>query len=66
MKKHIALPLSLLIYLGAMAYFFYPDENSQSNYTQYYISIGVTLGVIIALFFFLKKKEKIQDKRRQK
>ena len=65
MKKHFLLPIVLLIYLGAMAYFFYPGRTDGSiGFTQYYITIGVTLVVIVALSFFLKKKAENKEKRK--
>jgi LPXTG-motif cell wall-anchored protein len=56
MKRHILLPVVLLVYLAFMAYFFYPGKNSESH-TQYYLTIGITLIVIGLLAYFLKKKE---------
>ena len=65
MKRHILLPIALLIYLAGMAYFFYPGRTDGSiSFTQYYITIGVTLVVIVALSFFLKKKAENKEKRK--
>jgi phosphotransferase system glucose/maltose/N-acetylglucosamine-specific IIC component len=69
MKRHILLPVVLLIYLAIIAYFTYPSRNisaGEISYTQYYISIGVTLVIIAALFFFLKKKAENERKRKDK
>ncbi|MDL2224510.1 hypothetical protein LJB92_04270 [Bacteroidales bacterium OttesenSCG-928-M06] len=65
-KKHIILPLVLLIYLAFMAYYFYPGKegNGELSFIQYYITIGVTLVIIIALYFFQKKKD--QNKKKYK
>ncbi|MDR0427489.1 MAG: hypothetical protein LBH12_02675 [Dysgonamonadaceae bacterium] len=63
MKKHILVPIALLIYLGVMAYFFYPGKTDGSvSFTQYYITIGITAVIIVALSFFLKKKAENNEK----
>ena len=64
MKRHIMLPVILLIYLAFMAYFTYPGKtgNEHISLTQYYATIGITLIVIIALYFFQKKKDKNKEK----
>ena len=61
-KKHILLPLVLLVYLAFMAYTYYPEKNPELSYTQYYTIIGVTIVIIIVLSFFLKKKEEHRKK----
>jgi hypothetical protein len=62
-KKHIITPLVLLVYLASMAWYFYPGANHpELSLKQYYITIGVTLGLIIALVFFLRKKEEYRQK----
>ena len=62
-KRHILIPLVLLIYLAAMAYFNYPgSDNPELSLKRYYITIGVTLALIISLVFFLKKKEENRRK----
>lgn len=57
MKKHIVIPLALLIYLIGIAYLTFPGRNPDLGYTQYYISLGVTLVVIIGVYLAFKKKE---------
>ena len=62
-KKHIWIPLVLFVYLAAMAYFNYPGPNNpELSLKQYYITIGITSVLIIALVFFLKKKEEYRKK----
>jgi hypothetical protein len=58
MKKHIALPLVLLIYLAFMAYTFYPGKNPELSYTQYYITVGVTLALNYCIAFFSEKERR--------
>lgn len=59
MKRHILLPVVLLVYLICMAYFAYPGKNPEGglSYVQYYITIGITLIIIGLLAYFLKRKE---------
>ncbi|GHT55186.1 hypothetical protein FACS1894145_8310 [Bacteroidia bacterium] len=58
MRRYILLPVVLLIYLAAMAYFTYPGRTQGGlSYTQYYITLGVTIVIIAALSYFLKKKD---------
>ncbi|MDR3340261.1 MAG: hypothetical protein LBT25_09275 [Candidatus Symbiothrix sp.] len=64
MKKHITVPIALLIYLAAMAYFMHPSRHpgGESDFVRYYITIGVTIVIIIALSYFLKRKEENKKK----
>jgi len=66
MKRYILLPLALLVYLAVMAYFTYPGRNESLSYTQYYITIGITILILIALSFFLKKKDENRKKYNRK
>lgn len=66
-KKHVALPLVLLIYLAFMAVYTYPGRtgNEELSFTQYYITVGITVLIIIALYFFQKKKDENREKYKQ-
>jgi len=63
-KKSTIVPLALLIYLIAMAYigrsYYFAGE-----YLFYFGIIGATLIIILILHFLLKKKEKIQQNKKQ-
>ncbi|MCC8145604.1 MAG: hypothetical protein LIO93_04020 [Bacteroidales bacterium] len=67
-KKHILLPLVLLFYLAFMAYYTYPGREGNENLsiTQYYITVGITVVVIVALYFFQKKKDENREKYKDK
>lgn len=67
-KKHIWLPLVLLVYLAFMTYYTYPGRHADEGvgYTQYYLTLGITFVLIIALSFFLKKKEENKQKYKNK
>lgn len=63
MKRYILLPIVLLAYLAIMAYFTYPGRTQGGlSYTQYYVTISVTIVIIAALSYFLKKKDKNNKK----
>lgn len=64
MKRHITVPIALLIYLAAMAYFTHPARHSGggAGFVRYYITIGVSIAIIIALSYFLKRKEENKKK----
>jgi protein-S-isoprenylcysteine O-methyltransferase Ste14 len=64
MKRYILVPVALLIYLGVMAYFFSPWRTPISV-TQYYSTIGVTLAIIVGLFFALKKRDAQRNQRKK-
>lgn len=65
MKRYNLIPLLLLIYLAVMAYFGRGMLLS-GNYWEYFGIIAVTLLIIIALRWALKRREMIRNERRQK
>ncbi len=62
-KKSIAVPVLLLIYLAVMAYIGLPRLH-EGHYWQYFGIIAATLAIIVLLHFSLKYRE--QQKNRQK
>lgn len=62
LKKHIVLPIVLLIYLLVMSIIGF-DEFRAGNYLYYFGIIGITLLVIFLLYFNLKKKDKLRQER---
>lgn len=64
LRRSTLLPLVLLLYLGFMASIGYKDYAAGRSSTAYYFGIiGATLAAIVALHFFLKKKERLRDQR---
>lgn len=64
LRRSTLLPLVLLLYLGFMASIGYKDYAAGKTSAAYFFGIiGATLVVIVALHFFLKKKEKLRDQR---
>lgn len=57
-------PVVLLVYLAVMAYLGLPGLRSgQTTPAAYTATIIVSLGVIVLLYFFLKKRERMRRER---
>ncbi len=65
MKRYNIIPLLLVIYLAVMAYFGRGMLLS-GNYWEYFSIIVITLLIIIALRWALKRREQIKEERRKK
>lgn len=63
LKKSVIIPLTLLLYLVAMSIVGFPYYQS-GQHLYYFGIIGATLCVIIILHFVLKKREKLQEQRK--
>lgn len=61
--KHIWLPALLLVYIIVMAYIGRDTLIVQGDWLRYFGSIAAELAVIVALAVFLRKKQKLQDRR---
>ncbi len=64
MKRYNIIPLLLVIYLAVMAYFGRGMLLS-GNYWEYFSIIVITLLIIIALRWAMKRREKIREERRK-
>lgn len=64
MKRSTVIPLLLLVYLGVMSYIG-RGEFYAGHYAYYFGIIGTTLAVIVALHFFLRKREKLRREREE-
>ena len=67
-KRHIGVPAALLLYLIVIAVYAYPKSGRlpEVTYSQWFITIGVTLACIVALYFVLKKREKFRKENNPK
>ena len=63
-KRHIGVPGALLLYLIAISIYSWPGRSPEITYSQWIATIVITLGCIIALYFFLKKRERFRNKRK--
>ncbi len=61
--KHIWLPALLLVYIIVMAYIGRDTLTVQGDWLRYFGSIAAEIAVIVALAIFLRKKQKLQDRR---
>lgn len=66
LNKSIVIPAALLVYLGVMAYMAWP-EYRQGKFTpfEYFGVIGLTLAVVVALHFIIKKRDRMRREREQ-
>ncbi len=64
LKRHVLVPLILLIYLAVMAYMGLPGLRSGvTPPMQYFGTLFITLGIIILLYFFMKKRDRLRRER---
>lgn len=61
-KKSTLITAALLIYVTAMAIYFLPRNTEISN-TEKYITLGISYLIVALLWFVLRKKEQIKDRR---
>jgi phosphotransferase system glucose/maltose/N-acetylglucosamine-specific IIC component len=64
MKKINILTIALLAYLLIMSYIGWPGRNNNSNYTEYFIVIGVTVAVIFLLRYLRIRLFRMKNKRK--
>lgn len=62
-RKSIWMPIALLIYFGIMTFFFGNDHIASGHTLRLIITCLIELGIIIVLYFFLRKKEKLEERR---
>ena len=63
-KRSVVFPLIMLAYLGVMAWIG-RDRLEKGEYLYYFGIIGVSLLIIVLLYFSLRKKEQLRDRREQ-
>ncbi len=56
----------LLIYLAVLSYISYSKYAKKGDFTDYYVTIGVTLVIIILLWLLQTWRERMRDKMNQK
>ncbi|HLW10677.1 MAG TPA: hypothetical protein VKX35_09775 [Fermentimonas sp.] len=61
-KRHIFIPLLLLIYIAVLAVMALPRYRESGNWGEFSIIIVISLLFIILLFFVYKRKQNIRDK----
>lgn len=64
LTRPVVIPLILIIYLAVMAYLGLDGlRTGQTSLFQYVATIVITLGIIILLHFYLKKRERLRRQR---
>lgn len=61
--KYIWLPTLLAIYFLFMTFYFGMDLLRSGESSRFWITVGAELVVLVALVFFLKKREKLRMER---
>ena len=64
LKRHVVIPLLMLIYLAVMAYIS-RQRLADGEYLYYFGVIGISLIIIVLLYFVLKKKERLRQEREE-
>lgn len=61
-KKEFLFPSVLLIYLSIMAYISFPRYKESGNWGEYFAVTGISVLLVVLLFFLLKRKQQIRDR----
>ena len=61
--KYIWLPTLLAVYFLFMTFYFGMDLLRQGESTRFWLTVGSEIIVLIALAFFLKRREKLRTER---
>ncbi len=64
LTRPVVIPLILLVYLAVMAFLGLDGlRTGQTSLFQYVATIVITLGIIVLLHFYLKKRERLRRQR---
>ena len=63
-KRSVIFPIILFVYLAVMAWIG-RDNLTQGHTVRYCVIIGISLLIIVLLYFSLRKKEQLRDRREQ-
>lgn len=63
-RKSTLLTIALLIYVTATAVYLLPRNHEMSD-AEKYITLAASYGIVVALWFVLRRKESMQQKRRE-
>lgn len=61
-KRHIIIPLLLLVYIAIMVVMAFPRYQESGNWNEFTLILVVSLLLIVVLYFIYKRKEKLRDK----
>lgn len=63
-KQSVIIPLALLVYLAVMAWMG-RGQLAAGAYLQYFGIIGISLAIIVLLYFALRRKEALRRRREE-
>lgn len=61
-KRHILIPLILLVYVAIMVVMALPKYQESGNWNEFTLILAVSLILIVVIYFVYKRKEKLRDK----
>ncbi len=61
-KRHILIPLILLIYVAIMVVIALPKYMESKNWNEFTLILAVSLLLIVVIYFVYKRKEKLREK----
>lgn len=61
-KRHIIIPLLLLVYIAIMVVMAFPRYQESGNWNEFTLILVVSLLLTVVLYFIYKRKEKLRDK----
>lgn len=60
-KKHVFIPLALLVYVIAMAIYFIPKSTDSD--VMKVVEVGGSLALVVLLYFVLRRRERLRQER---
>ncbi len=64
-KRHIVIPVAIVIYTLAIAIYFGVKSYSPDNQGTFFLVIGMNLVLAVVLYFILKKRENYRNKNKK-
>ena len=61
-KRHLFIPLLLLVYVAIMVVMAIPKYQESGNWNEFTLILAVSLLLIVVLYFIYKRKEKLREK----
>lgn len=61
-KRHILIPLILLIYVAVMVVIALPKYQDYGNWNEFTLILAICIILIVVIHFVYKRKEKLRDK----
>lgn len=64
-KRHIVIPVAILVYTLVIAIYFGVKSYSPDNQGAFFLVIGMNLVLAIVLYFILKKREEFRNNQKK-